>query len=66
MIPYIAVKQIGFLKKNKKQKSASKKYEKDDIISFFYNACKVRVRVNVFLELDGTTLEYLAYYQQKL
>ena len=29
----------------------------DDIISFFYNAFKVRVRVNVFIELDGTTLE---------
>ena len=34
-----------------------RKDEVDDKISFFYIAFKVRVRVNVFLELDGTTLE---------
>ena len=50
MISYIAVKLIGLLQKNKKQ-------QRDDIISFFYNAFKVRVGVNAFLELDGTTLE---------
>ena len=50
MISYIAVKLIGLLQKNKKQ-------QRDDIISYFYNAFKVRVGVNAFLELDGTTLE---------
>ena len=50
MISYIAVKLIGLLQKNKKQ-------QRDDIISFFYNPFKVRVGVNAFLELDGTTLE---------
>ena len=34
-----------------------RKDEVGDIILFVCNAFKVRVRVNFFLELDGTTLE---------
>ena len=40
MIPYIAVKLIGLLQKNKRKK-VPRKDEVDDIISFFYNDFKV-------------------------
>ena len=39
MIPYIAVKLIGLLQKNKRKK-VPRKDEVDDIISFFYNDFK--------------------------
>ena len=38
-------------------KIVPRKDEVDDIISFFYNVSKVRVRANFFLELDDITLE---------
>ena len=53
MIPCIAVKLIGLLQKNKSNK-VPQKDEVDDIISML---SKVRLRVNSFLELDGTTMK---------
>ena len=39
MIPYIAVKLIGLLKRSRSNK-VPRKYEVHDVVSFFYNAFK--------------------------